>query len=117
QALVGIVNCGANTAEKIQALSYRKRVFIAILRDGQAVVDQFHHEVRKSFTGGGAIQNSGDVGVIETGQNLALVPETDRSEFETEFGPDDFQRHLLSILSVGATRGVDSPHAANCNFP
>ena len=47
---------------------------VAVLVDGRAF-DQLHHEVRNAFVGGAAVQQAGDVGMIEAGKNLALVTE------------------------------------------
>ena len=63
-------------------------------------------------SGGPAVDQTCDVGVLEPGENLALVPEAAEHFIGVHSAPDDFDRHPLLVLIVVALRQVHRAHAA-----
>lgn len=72
QLLVGALDGVADLAEDLQAGRNREAVRLAIR--GEGLTDYIlHDDVGQPFLGGPSVVEGGDVGVIEGGQNLALI--------------------------------------------
>ena len=72
QILMGVLNSGAYVAKKLQFSSERETVFLAIICDWFSL-NQFHHEIGQTVPCRSAIEQAGDVRMIEAGQNLPLA--------------------------------------------
>ena len=72
QVLMRVMNGRANGAENLQAHIDGELVAVAIVSDGQAV-DELHHEVGETVSGGTPVKDFCDIGMIEAGQDLPLV--------------------------------------------
>jgi hypothetical protein len=83
QVLVSVVYGGAEAAEKFQPLRDRQSVRLTIAIDGLAF-DQLHHEVGKAILGCATVNESRDIRVLQTGQNLSLVLEALQDELSVE---------------------------------
>ena len=82
--------------------------------DGNAV-DVLHSDVELAVFGGAAIEQVGDGGMTEAGQDLSFAPKTLAERLQFEGQPDDFQGHLLIEFASGAVRQVDRAHTAAAN--
>ena len=111
QVLVRVVDGGADGEEEIHALADGKPVGIAVLID-RGAGDEVHHEIGAAVGGGAAIQELGDIGVIEVGQNLALGIEAFERVVAEDAAADDLDGDHLAVQIVHAHRLVDGAHAA-----
>ena len=73
--LVGVLHGFADVQEQLQSLFDHEAVFVAMLRDGQAL-DVLHHEVGPTARGQSRIVDAGHVGVFQQRQCLLLGLET-----------------------------------------
>src|SRR5580700_4803203 len=78
--------------------------------------DQFHHEVGCAIVGRAAIEQPGDIGMLETRHDLALVPKTADDNTGMITGAHDLDGHFLAILIVGAAGAIDFPHASRAQL-
>ena len=62
QVLMGVLDGAAQGLEELEALLYGLPLAIAEDVDGHAL-DMFHDDVRQAFTGGAAVEQSGDRGM------------------------------------------------------
>ena len=74
-------------------------------------LDQFHDQVRHAVGGGTAIQQTRDVGMVERRQNLPFIAESLVHRSAIDAAANQFDRHFLGVLSVGANRAIDLAHA------
>jgi hypothetical protein len=85
---VGHINGRTDRAEQLEPLPEAQGIRGAILVN-RRTLNVFHHEVRNTVLGGPAVQQTGDVRVLERGENLPFVSE--RSE---TFGGSRVVRNL-----------------------
>src|SRR6185295_9661733 len=85
----------AHIKKKLQTFGNVEFVFIAVDSDREAD-DVFHHYVGQASVGRSAIEQPGDVGMLEVGQNLALLPESAR-RVAAGTGPREFYGDQLLI--------------------
>ena len=74
--------------------------------------DILEHEVRVAVVGRTAVEQVGDSGMVQPGENLALTQEPVGDRLRIEAGPDALDGHLLLELAVGALGEEDLSHAA-----
>ena len=79
----------------------------------RATLRELHHEVGPAVFGGSAIEQAGDSGVLEVGENLALGSEAPRHFSGGEVAAHDLDRDLLLERLVRALRAVDHAHASS----
>ena len=109
QALVGVLDGRAQGAKQPQARCDVELPLVAELDDRPAF-DELHREVRQPVVGHAAVDQAGDVVVLETGEDEAFG-----AHFALELLPiggavEQLDRHALAILV--ARRFVDHAHAA-----
>lgn len=75
-------------------------------------VDVLHDEVGYVFGGCSAIEEAGDVGVLEAGEDLAFAPEAFEDELGIEAWFYEFDGDLGFVLFVGSGGEIDGAHAA-----
>ena len=80
--------------------------------DERLALDVLEHEVRRAVRRGPAVEQAGDVGMLERGRDLPLAPEALQRELARHAGPDELDGDLLLELVVGAAGEVDHAHAA-----
>ncbi len=88
---------------------------IAIAIDGLAL-DELHHEIRQSLRGGAAVEQSGDIGMLEARQDLALIAEALHHKGRILTDSDQLDRDLLLIRIIGSDRTVDIAHASRADL-
>ena len=110
QVLVGYLNRFADDAKELEALPDAELVPVTVVVD-RLTVDVFHHQVRQAFFGGATVQQSGDVRMLDTGQNLTLTAKPLQHLLRCHAATDDLDRYLFLELIV-ANRLVDGADAA-----
>ncbi len=113
--LVRILNGGTNLKEKFDAARNGKFVGVAIFID-RAPGDELHDEVGSAVFGAAAVEKASDVGMVESGENLALIAEVVQDETRSGRGANEFDGDFLIELAVGTYSGKDFAHAARSNF-
>lgn len=113
--LVRILHGGTNLKEKFDAARNGKFEDVAIFID-RAPGDKLHDDVRSAVFGAASVEQASDVGMIESGDNLALVAEVVQDEARSGHRANEFDGDLLIELAVGTYRGKDFAHAAGSNF-
>src|SRR5580698_2134804 len=111
QMLMGKLHGRGNLQENSQPFGNRELEMVAVLGD-RPPLDQFHRNVWDSILCCAAIEQSRDIWMFETGQNLALVLESSDDRVGILTCADNFQRHLLAILIVGTKGAIDFTHAS-----
>src|SRR4029077_893793 len=102
--------------EKLEPLWIREPVLVAERIQGQSF-DQLHDKVGLSFIGASTIKQSGDVGMVETGQNLTFVLEALNDETRIVPCSNQFDCNLLLVLVVCAKGSIDLTHASDADQP
>ncbi len=107
------MGCSAGLFDKQQLESFldRQPAVLAVPVDG-VPRNVFDHVVWKPVVGGAAVQDAGDIRMIETSQDLPLAVETADQVAGVETPLEDFDRHLLTVRAVDAAGEVDHAHAA-----
>jgi hypothetical protein len=110
EILVRVVDRFADGAEHLEPLSRRDLQSIAVLRDGPAV-DELHDEIGLSFFRRSAIEDRGDVRMLETAENLPLLEEAAQEGLRADTAQELESDGLLEEVVV-PDRPVDHGHAA-----
>ena len=91
---------------------------VAVGRDGLAL-DELHREVRPPVEapalGDAAVEEAGDVGVVEAGEDLALLAEPGEHGLGVHPAPDELERGALAVSAVGALGEEDVPHPTSAD--
>ena len=112
---VRVMDCGADLLKQSQPVGDRKLVVLAILVDGLAF-DILHYKVRKAVLCRSAIEESGDVRMIETGEDLPLIAKAAHNKVGIHAPVDEFDRDTSFKLGVSTNRQIDRPHSAATDF-
>jgi hypothetical protein len=83
---------------------------VTICVDGRAF-DVIHDQERHPIFGGASVEQLYDIGMVERGESLTLVPKTPEQIGVAQTGRNDFNRNLFSVLIVGTSGQIDSSHA------
>ena len=110
QAAVRVTHCVAHLEEELQPGVHREAPRVAVLVDRHAL-DVLHHQIGQALGGGAAVEQAGDVRVLEPRQDLAL-----RAELPHALGIEPAAHHfdgdLLQELVVVALGEIHRAHAA-----
>jgi len=101
----------ADTAEQDEPIVNGDVAGRAVFVKGLAI-DVLHDDVGHAFVDGAAVIESGNVGVIESGEDLALVAEAGPGRGFIGVEPQDFEGHVFAELIVVAVGQKHSAHAA-----
>src|ERR1041385_3092535 len=71
-----------------------------------------HHEIGQAIIGRPSIQETCDVGMIESRQNTTFGPESIQDLIGVRTTLQYFDSNLLLELTIGATSEIDRAHAA-----
>ena len=115
EVLVGVVDGRADVAEDTEAIFGGKFLLVAEGVDGVAF-DVLHDEVRTAIRGGAAIEEPGDVGVVEGGDDLSFAAEALDDAFLLHAEADDFEGDELGVVLVGAGGEIDGSHASGAEL-
>src|ERR1700690_1757838 len=112
---MGILDGRADLHEKCQSVADRKLVSVAIFGNRPAF-NQFHYQVRSSVFGGASIQQTGNVGMIESGQNLPLALEAGDDKIGILAGTNQLQRDFFLVVIVVADGAIHFAHATGADL-
>ena len=112
--------CAYSTAEQTSRNSVSrcgtvKRVLAAIVGDLSAV-DVLHHDVGQAVLGSAAVEQTGDVGMLQPGQRLPFAAEAVEDQIGVHAAAHQLDRDLGLILIVVAFGEIDGAHAAAAEF-
>jgi hypothetical protein len=111
QMLMGILDSRADLLEQAEPPADVQPVLVAVTIETDSV-DVFHRQVRHTVFARTPIEQAGDVGVIQVGQDLPFGPEPARQGAGGHQAVDELDRDLLLELLVSALCQVDGAHAA-----
>src|SRR5690349_10228212 len=94
---------------------HSKPVLSRVARDPGAL-DEFHYQVGSAVFSGPAVEQPGDVGVLQPGQNLALPTETAKDEICIQALAHQLDGHLGEVLIVGADSEPNGSHPTSAEF-
>ena len=80
--------------------------------DDRLPFDVLHGEVRPAVRRAAAVEQAGDVRMLEAGENLPLVPEAADDAVGVHAALEDLDRHALLERIVVADAKIDGAHAA-----
>ena len=108
--------CAASTASQTSASSCsrageRQPGPFAIVGDRHPV-DLLEDEVGTAVLAAPAVEQAGDAGMVEAGEDLPLAQEAGVDRARVDAGEDALERHPLLELAVGALGEIDLAHAA-----
>jgi hypothetical protein len=109
QALVRVAHGAADLEEKLESLLHRERPAVGPGIDRLAL-DVLHGEERHTLVRAAAVQEAGDVGVVQRGEDLALGPEAREHLLGVHAALDDLERDPVLVLAVRALGEVDGAH-------
>src|SRR5690242_13754638 len=115
QVLVYVLHCRANLAEQPYALADLQSVALAVLVNTSAL-HIIHHEIWQSLLGRAAVEQLGDVAMIEGSQDLAFMPEAVNNFTGINAGLYKFDRNPLVESVVGPDSEIHRSHAAGTNL-
>src|SRR5690606_23986952 len=113
---VRVVHRGAHVAEQCDALMYAQTMPITVGRDGLAI-DVFHHEVRQLPVRDPAVEQLGNVGMFQRGENLALRAETPMQLFAVRAATQQLDRDPPAEMTVVSLSEVDDAHTSATQLP
>jgi hypothetical protein len=109
--LMSVPDRRADGAEQPQTIPGGQFLGVAVQIDRPAI-DIVHDEVGRALLGRATIQELGDVGVVQVGQDLPLGAKAAENGLRIHAALDQLDRHLLLVLIIGAHRQIDGSHAA-----
>ena len=112
QVLVGEVDRRADLPEELAAARWVGSFRVVAILVDRLPLDVLHDEVGAAVLGGAAVEQLGDVRVVEVGEDLALGAEAADDLVRVHAAPDELEGDLLLELLVGPLRQVDRAHAA-----
>src|SRR5581483_1851886 len=104
----------ADLEEQAKALFDTELSGIAEFRDA-AAFDVFHHQVRLAGISRAAVDQAGDIRVLQLRQDLPLAREAAHRGAGIESSANELDRHALRVDVVGAVGEIYRPHSARFN--
>ena len=89
-------------------------MLLAVAGDRQAF-HQLHHDVRPPIAGDPAVEQAGDVGMFQSGEDLPLQEKAGQHHVRVHAPAQQFDRRPLLELAVGPFRQQHRPHAAGAD--
>ena len=111
QVAVRVADRVQHLQEQHHALAQAQLARVAPAVDRHAV-DPLHHEIRLALCADAAVQQGGDIGMLQAGQDLALAQEAFARHLRVRAAADQLERGLLRVGAVVALDQVDGAHAA-----
>ncbi len=112
---MGVVYGDAHLDEEREAFADIQPSGIAVPIDRQSV-DVFHDQIGPPVVRGASVVEPGDVGMLESGQDLAFMAETAEDVIGVHAALDQLEGDPLLELSVGAFGMVYGAHAASSDL-
>jgi hypothetical protein len=111
EVLMRILHGGAHFAEQYDSLPNPKTAAPAIFVDRQAF-DVLHDKIWLSIGSRTAIEQTRDIGMLETREDLPFLSEPIDNQIGFHALTDELDRHLFSKFRVGTHRQVNRSHTA-----
>ncbi len=111
QIAVRVGHRAAHDLEHAQPIGERQLVPVAVAVDGLAL-DELHHDVGGAVAGRAAVQEPGDVRMLEAGEDLALPSEVADRVVAGATDGNDLDGDPLAVLIVGTRGQIDDAHPA-----
>jgi hypothetical protein len=108
-ALLGYAATARWSTSVLRSSSFRAPSVLAVIEDVLAL-DVLHGEVRQAVRGRAPIEQTGDVGMLETGENLTLVAKPLNDGVRVGSALENLDRDALLKHVVGTHRKVDRTH-------
>lgn len=108
--MVGVLDGVADLQEEVEALGGVEAFLVAPFVDRESI-DVLHDDVRAAVVGGAAIEEAGNIGVIEGGDNLPFAAEALEDAVRLHAAVDDFDGDLFVVGFVGAVGEINGTHA------
>ena len=110
QVLVGGLDGDGDLAQQFDPLLQVEPVLVAVVIDGHPL-DELHRQVGHTLLGGAAVDQPGDVGMVQAGEDASLGVETFDQIPACQVAADQFQGDPLGESLTPALRPVDGAHA------
>jgi len=114
QTAVRVLHCVADLEEQPQALKEREAIFRHEPVDRHAV-HVLHDKVGNAIGAGAAIQEAGNVGMFELGEDLPFAPKALDHRRVLAILLQEFDGHTFVKLGVIPNRFVNETHPSRCN--
>jgi hypothetical protein len=111
QVAVRVLDRIADDREQLQAVRDRELLLIAILIN-RGSTHVLHDDVRRPIRRRPGVEQVGDVGILEAGENLLFLSEALSGIGAGHAGRDDLDGDFLPELTVDSIREIDSSHPA-----
>ncbi len=111
EMLVGKLDGLANAHEQRDPLGHGKTPIFTEAMDGNSI-HVLHHQKQVAVGGDAAIQQAGNIRMLELGQNLPFLAEPFPKQIGRQGQVDEFDGDLLLELPVGTMRQLDGAHPA-----
>ena len=111
QVLMRVLHRVAHVAEQTETVVDRQLLLLAPRGNLQAI-DKFQDDIRRAVFGRAAIEQPGDIGMLQMRENLSLAPEPRNRGAAVQVELECLDRDLLVELGIVADREVDRTHAA-----
>src|SRR6266446_8311370 len=115
QVLMGIVDGSADVLEESEALGGAELVRVAVGVD-RLPLNVLHDEVGERIFGGAAIQQAGDIGMVQAGQDLALTATILDDVFSVLAALDELDGHFFLKGPIGTGGQVHGTHTSLADF-
>src|SRR5581483_412875 len=111
EILVSELHCLANSQEYGQALRFGEalRVTESMNRDS---IHVFHDQIQVPFSADPAIEQPGNEGMLQSGQNLPFQAKSLAQDVRSQGQVDELDRNLLFEVSIGAMSQIHGPHTS-----
>src|SRR5262249_55821976 len=116
QVLVSVLHGFTNEPEHLQSFDYGEIVVSTIPGDPQTV-NEFQHEVGEAAVGCSPVEEPGDKRVLEVGEYLPFLPETDQHGIGVHASFHEFEGDFLLKMIVIPYCEVDSSHSTAAQEP
>ena len=114
-AAVRVRHGRAHGAKQLQACRHVELVPVAV-DINRLARDVLHHEVGQALFGASAVEQACDIGVVQGGQDLALLLEAAQHFLTAGLRAHNLESDLLAEGVVGAHGQVDGSHTALADF-
>ena len=109
--LVGKLHGFANAHEQRDPLGHGKTLLFTEAMDGNSI-HVLHHQVQVALGGDAAVQQAGNVRMLQLRQNLPFLAKSFPKQIGGQRQVDKFDGHLLLKLPVRPMREINRAHAA-----
>ena len=115
EVLMEIMDGGADLHEQLDAFADVEPVVVAVAVQ-RGAFNELHDVIGRTVGGVAAVEDAGDVGVFEAGEDLAFLAEAVGKKRGVLIGDEKLQCDILAECAIVADRQKDDAHAAAAEF-